>query len=224
MMDEAPSQEEAAQGPGKLARAALRTIDAGQRGLQRLRERIEVPAEDAEASAEHGRRKASAVAAAPAAEPSPPPRKTLLHRFLIVVMCLLIGGVAGMLISYRGFSRQADAQKKQIDYLQDEIAQSRKAEARDLGAKLKLQKELTEYRHYLGEADQELKDYKQQIAELKARLAPPRSAAPPASPGGSGTAPTTARPRAAQKTGTCVTSAENPTGNVLDCVTKFNRP
>lgn len=224
MKDEVPNLDEAEQGPGWLARLELRAIDAGLRGLHRLRGHIEAPVEDEADSGQHGRRKSAASDEAPAPEAAAPPRKTLLHRFLVTVMCLVIGGVAGMLISHRGFSKHIESQQKQIDYLQDEVSLSRKAEARELGAKTKLQKELTEYRHYLGEADQEINDYKAQIAELKARLAPPRSAAQAASPGRAGTPPVTARLRAPQKTGTCVTSADNPTGNVLDCVSKFNRP
>ena len=223
MKDEVPILEDAEQGPGRLARAALRVIDAGLRGLQGLRERIEAPI-DAEDSGEHGRRKPSTADAQPAIETSAPPRKTLLHRFLVVVMCLLIGGVTGMLISYRGFSKQIDSQLKQIDYLQDENRLAARNEARNLDAKTKLQREISDYRAYLNEIQQESADYKRQIAELKARLAPPPSPTRPAAKGGTATAPATARPRLPQKTGTCVTNTENPSGNVLDCISKFNRP
>lgn len=224
MKDEVPILEDAEQGPGRLARSALRAIDAGLRGLHRLRARIAAPGADEEGSADHGHRKSSAVDETPAPETSAPPRKTLLHRFLVTVMCLVIGGVAGMLISYRGFSKQIDSQLKQIDYLQDENRLAARNEVRNLDAKTKLQREIADYRAYLNEIQQESADYKRQIAELKARLAPPPSPARPAAKGGTATAPATARLRLPQKTGTCVTNTENPSDNVLDCISKFNRP
>lgn len=228
MNDDAPNQEAAAR-PGMPARVALRAIDAGLRALQGLRGRVAPPASDEEGAERGSRRGQAAAVDEPAAVVATArPRKTLLHRALIILMCLLIGGVAGMLISHRGFSKHLDSQAKRIDFLEDEVRQSRKDEARKLVAQRKLLKEITEYRDALSEAQDEAEELKRQIAELNARLTPARDASRPLQ-SGPGAAPTTARPsvarpNAAPKTGTCVTGTENPSGNLLDCIGKFNRP
>lgn len=223
MKEDTPSEEETPRGPGMPARAALRVIDAGLDALHGLRTRIAPPAAEDQASGRGGKRGHAATEEASAeAAPTTRPRKSLLHRALIISMCLLIGGVSGMLISHRGFSKHLDSQAKRIDFLEDEIKQSRKDEARKLVAQRKLLKEVAEYRDSLSEAQDEAEELKRQIAELNARLAatsPGRQ--PQARPGAAAPG---ARPGVPPKTGTCVTGSENPSGNLLDCIGKFNRP
>ena len=231
MTDEEPNQEEATQRAGILARMARRAIDAGLfaidaglRALQGLRHRIEPPVADAEATGMRGKRNRPGGDEPPAIVASPPPRKTLLRRFLTIVMCLLIGGVAGMLISYRGFSRQIESQQKRIDHMQDEITQALRDEARSLGEKRKLQREIVDYRDSLNEARQEITEHQRQIAELNAQLSTARQPVRAADRSGPPPKPVAAQPRTAPKTGTCVTGGANSTADLLDCISKLNRP
>lgn len=245
MTDEDPDQETEAPRPGRLAGMAVRAIDAGRAvvkkaglvvinagqavfeaglgGLQRLRLRIEPAVAEEEGDQAGRRRNRSGKDQPDAVEVSVPARKTLLHRFLIIVMCLLIGGVAAMLVSYRGFSKQLDLQSKHIDYMQDELKQSKKDEARNLGEKRQLQRDIKDYEEALREARQEIEEYKDQIAELNTRLPAARGTVRPTDRGRSVPRPATAQPGISPKTGTCVTGSTNPAGDLLDCIGKFNR-
>jgi hypothetical protein len=222
MKDEAPNQEEVTHHAGVLTTTALRAIDAGLGVLQRLRNRIEGPVADEEISRKGGGRGQTGGDEPPAIAASSPPRKTLLHRFLIVVMCLLMGGVAGMLTSYRGFSKQIESQANRIDIMQDEIKQSRTDEARNLHEKYKLQKEIAGYRNSLSEARQDVEDHKRQIAELNTRLSVTQEVGRPADQGRRAPKPVAIQARTPPKTGTCVTGTANPAGDLLDCIGKFN--
>lgn len=232
MTDDVPDQETAPQGPGKLARAALRAIDAGLAAietgagvLQRLRNRIKpTEAEGEDKTAEGKRRRSGDDEAAPIGAPvAAPSRKTLLHRFLIVVMCLLIGGITGMLISHRSFSRQLDAQERRLEFMQDDLKGARKDEMRIVGEKHKLQNEVAEHQNALREARQEIEERLFQIAELNARLSVARNAVRPADRVRPTPGPVAGQSRTPPKAGTCVTGTANPAGDLLDCIGKFNR-
>lgn len=224
MSDTALNQDETANRPGALATAALRAVDAGLRALQRLRSRLEPAVVEEDAATARGRRKQPVSEEAPAPAVPAPTAKSFLHRALIVLMCLLIGGVSGMLFSYRAFSRQLEAQQKRIDYLQDEDRLARKNETRNLGAKLKQQEEIAECRQSLSEVEQEVEGYQRQIAELKPQLPSTPSVGRPKSRNEVAAKALTAQPHIPQKTGTCVTGTGNPSGDLLDCISKFNRP
>ncbi|MCK9387655.1 MAG: hypothetical protein M0Q22_04570 [Sulfuritalea sp.] len=233
MWDEVPNQEEAVHQPGILAKTALRAtsaglgvIDAILSALQRLRSRIAPPVADEEESFKKGKRSHPGADEPPAIAESLPLRQSLLHRFLVVVMCVLIGGVVGMLVSYSGFSKQITSQEKRIDRMQDEIMQYRQDAARDLRDKYKLQKEIAGYRNSLKEISQEAEDLNRQIAELNTRLSATRQAGRPAarSTSSSSPRPMPTQPSPPPKTGTCVTSGANATADLLDCIGKFNSP
>ena len=230
MTDEVPDQETEEDRPGKLARVAVRVIDAGvaaieagSGALKRLRHRIEPSVAEEAGDEAGGKRNRSGNDQPDTVEVPEPAGKTLLHRFLVIVMCLLIGGVSGMLVSYRGFSRQLDSQSKHIDYMQDELKQSKADEARNLGEKLQLQRGIRGYEEALREARRESEEYKARIAELDARLPAARSAVRPADRSRSTPRPVTTQPDAPPKTGTCVAGSTNPAGDLLDCIGKFNR-
>lgn len=224
MSDEAADGDQAASRPGMLERAALRVIDAGLRALQGLRAHFDAPVADADAEEIRERRRPSrsveAAAEAPAASAAEP--NTLWQSLLIGALCLLIGGGGGGLISYLVLTKQLETRQKQIDRLQDDARVARLNETRNLSDKLKLQQDIVDYRRSLREAEQEIDDYQQRLAELQARGPASRGAARAGS--GAASAPTIVRPQASRKGGTCVTGTDNPSASVLDCITKFNRP
>jgi hypothetical protein len=226
MKDEEPQPDENPPGPGRIAVAALRAVDAAIRALQKLRERIEVPAEDQEDARSRGRSGASMLDEAASAEAEEPRPKTLLHRALIVLMCVALGAAGGAWIAYRALSKRAVSQEKLIDFMRDDIEQSRKAEAVSLKARDKCFDDIAGYRQQTREAKQEIADCQSQVESLSQQVAEQAGAAPkraerPASR--PGPAPATPSPRTAPRSGTCVTGGTNAAGNLLDCIEKFNR-
>lgn len=222
MSDEATDPDQAATPPGRLAKLALRLIDAGLHALQGWRARFGAPAEDEDGDTERRRprREVAAAGAAPATAASAPDN-SFLQLASIVLLCLLLGAGIGMLISYRGFSKQLDAQQKRVELMADEVRQSRKVEARNIDDKVKLKQEIVDYRQALREAEREIDDYQRRIAELETRLPGSRGAARAT---GAATTSIAARPTVSRRSGTCVTGTENSSSNVLDCITRFNRP
>lgn len=204
-----------------LAAASLRAVDGGMRVLQRLRARLAGP--DDEAESRDGGRSArrNAVEERPAAIPRSP---TLLHRALVVFLCLLIGGAAGTLLSYRGLARLLDSRQTIIEFMQDEIAQSRKEEALSLEAKSKYQIELGEYRKRLRESQYEAEEYKSKVEELNNQLLVMKRAESPASQAGRAGAARSSSQLPPQKSGTCVTGTAGLGSRLADCIDKFNRP
>lgn len=217
MKDEDP--QEAPPVAGKFASAVLRAVDAAIGALQRLRKRIEAPAEDEEAAHAGGTGAPGLDEAEPAgiAEPRP---KTLRRRLLTVVMCILLGFVAGAWLAYRSFSRQLVSHEKLVERMRDDIQDSRKAETVSLKARDKCFDELAAYRQQAREAKEEIADCRSQAESLSQQVAgiqrPARPAARPA-------AAATNRPRAVEKSGTCATGGRDPAGSLLDCIEKFNR-
>jgi len=226
MKDEEPQPDENPPGPGRIAVAALRAVDAAIRALQKLRERIDAPAEDEEDARSRGRSGASMVDEAATAEAEEPRPKTRLHRALIVLMCILLGAAGGAWIAYRALSKRAVSQEKLIDFMRDDIEQSRKAEALSLKAKDKCIDDIAAYRQETSEAKKETADCRSEVESLsqqavEQRRAEPKRAERPASR--PAPAPATPGPRAAPRSGTCITGGENAAGNLLDCIEKFNR-
>lgn len=208
---------------GALTAASLRAIDGGMHALQRLRDRIEVPDDDESISRGDRRRGRSVVDEQPVAKAVEVSRSaSLLHSTLVVLMCLLIGGVAGMLFSYRGFSKLLDSREAMIESMQDEIAQAKKEEALDLDAKAKYQRDLGEYRKQLRESQYAVEEYRSRVENLNSQLIAMQRANQPASR--DGRAAPAARQALPQKSGTCVTGTTNLTGKLADCIDKFNRP
>jgi hypothetical protein len=224
MSNRAVDQDEAPKRPGKLAAAALRAIDACLGALQRLRKRFTVPAEDEDSSGQGGKRSQSAADQPPVVVAGAPGQKTLLHRALIVLLCLLLGGVGGALFSYRGLAKMLATRGAAIEQLQEEIDLSKKEEARSLNLTARYQKENSEYRQQSREAQREVENYKSRIEELGKELTAMKRVEAPA-PRGARVAPAAApaKPSAPQKSGNCVVGTANPSGNLTDCIEKFNR-
>ena len=224
MNDGALHRDKAAHHAGMLVAAALRAIDAGVRVLQRLRNRFEAPVDDDD-SLRAGAKRNRSVSDEPAAAAVAAPQQTpLWQRALIVLLCLLLGAGTGSLVSYRGFAKLLSSRDAVIEYMQDEIDKSKKEEVLNLNAKAKYQGEIVEYRKQLRETQQGLEDYKSQVEELSGKLAAMTRAERPAPPSGNTATAAAAKPRAPQKTASCVTGTANLNGNLANCLDKFNRP
>ncbi|MCF8151935.1 MAG: hypothetical protein K9K30_10590 [Burkholderiaceae bacterium] len=214
-MDDETQQKEQEQAlvtpPGKLAVVALRLIDVALRALQAARNRVEAPVADADERRPDRRSKdeEAEVAAIPVAG-----KKTLLHRALIVLMCLLFGAAAGSLVSYRLFSKQIDANEKIVEYMQLEIDEVRVDEARNREFRDKQQMQVGEYRKRLRATELEVEDYKRQIVELTRQSKASNYDQRPAGQ----------RARAATKTGDCAMDSANLNDKLLGCIESFNRP
>lgn len=232
MSDDAADQETARPDPGRLSRAALRALDAGLAAMEggvaairRLRNRVEPAKSEEGADTPEGKRRPEIKdqAAAADAEVAAPGRKTLLHRFLVVVMCLLIGGAIGALTSHHIFSRQLDAQEKRLEFMQDSLDETHKHEMQILAEKRQLYKELAEHKKALNEANAEIEEHVNRIDELNKGLSESRGVTRSMDRGRTTQAAAAAQPRRAPKAGTCVTGATDPAGDLLDCIGKFNR-
>ncbi len=201
--------------PGKLAVVGLRAHRCGLRALQAARNRIEAPVADDESSADerrpgrHSKDEEAEVAAIPVAG-----KKTLLHRALIVLMCLLLGVAAGSLMSYRLFSKQIDANEKIVEYMQLEIDEVRGDEVRNREFRDKQQMQVGEYRKQLRAIELEVEDYKRQIAELTRQ----------SKASNNDQRPVGQRARTAAKTGDCTMDSSNLNDKLLGCIESFNRP
>lgn len=201
--------------PGRLATVALRALDGILHGVQGLRNRIAPPMEEEDRRGRAGRPPAHRQEEPPAVV-APPAHSGHLHAVLVFVLAMAIGGVGGMLFSYKGLSRIVATQELMIDDLRDQIAQLEKEEARSLSTRLRYQKEANELEKELRATREEIQEYKEHIEEMEARLAalkPPER--PAVSRGGF------ARP-APQKTGTCAMDSANPAA-LADCIERYNR-
>jgi septal ring factor EnvC (AmiA/AmiB activator) len=199
-----------------MSRIALRAIDACLRPLQRLRDRIEPPAGDDDFPE-----------VVEDVEDAAPVQKTLLHRALIVLMCLLLGAGAGGLMAYRGFSKALDSHTEMVERLQEDLAESRKDEVRSYNAKAKFQKEVLEYRKTLRETAMELQSAKARAEELNRQLLvlkPELRAKTAVAPVTSRSAAAPVKPAVPRKSGTCLTGSATTAADLQKCLDKFNSP
>lgn len=217
MHDDTPPRDDSEShesGPGRLAAALLRVIDACLHRLQNLRNRIEPPDEEDER-----RGRTHHAEAAPAAA-APPPR-SLLRRMLTIVLAAAIGAGSASFMAYRGFAQMIASQEALIDYQQDEIDAARKQESINVNARARAQNEAADYRKRLREVQVELEERDARIDQLDQQvIALSRRLSRPAFTGASATR----SGKVPNKTGSCVTGTDNASGHVLDCIDKFNRP
>ena len=209
-----------------LAAGILRSIDAAIGLLQSLRNRIEAPI-DEEEDPRNGRKRLSAHGSDHALPPvAEPPKPRRLHRFLVLVLVLIVGSVSGMTFSYRLLSRSLNAKESIIEFLKDEIAQQEKGEARTLNEMAKHQKKIYENEKTISAYQEEIQDYKNQVEELSSQLSALKT--PPAEPiiqnehANRAGAARSKRPTPG-KTGNCVMGTANATANMAQCLEDFNR-
>jgi septal ring factor EnvC (AmiA/AmiB activator) len=225
--------DKAAPSVGLVAAAVLRAIDACLRALHRLRRRFEAPL-DKEASPRDARGgSASGENSAAETAEDVPRQKPLLYRLLIIVICLLLGGITATLLAYRGFAKVIEARGTVIERLQEDVELSKKEETRSVNLTAKFQKENSEYRLQMRELQREADEYKTRIEDLNKQLTALKRVEPPA-PTARASAPVAraiARPNPAPspaaspppKTGTCAVGTGNLSGNLAECIDKFNR-
>jgi hypothetical protein len=212
-------QDKPAPHPGMMAATALRAIDACLRALRRLRRRFEVPAAEDD----------PVNVGSTEAEPTfgTPRQKPLLHRALIVLLCLLIGSGVGAWLSYRRLAKMLDSRGTVIEQMQEELDLSKKEETRNANLTAKFQNENSNFRLQMREAQREVDEYKSRIEELNKQLTAMKRVEPAAakpSPVVAAKAKPSARPSAPQKTATCAVGTANLSGNLADCIDKFNKP
>jgi hypothetical protein len=225
MNNKAEDRDQAAPQPGVVTVTMLRAIDACLRTLQRLRSRFEAPAEEEGFSRGGGKRRQSGPQEPTAGEEPAPRPRGLLFRLLIMLICLLVGGGAGAYFSYRGLSKLVAARGAAMEQIQEELDIAKKEEARKVNLMAKFQKENAEFRLQMREAQREVEDYKSRIDELDKQLAAAKRVERPAPAGRRAAVPAaSAKPRAPQKTGDCTVGTGNLSGNLTDCIEKFNRP
>jgi Tfp pilus assembly protein PilN len=216
--------------PGALAQKGVQVLDACIGVLDKMRKRLQGTA-DLDESSSQSTKKSPHAANVDSAPPTAGPRqKSFLHRALIVLLSLLLGGGVGALVSYRIFSATIASHAAAIDQMQDEIDQSKKQEALNLNAKIRYQKEMNENRKALVEAQQEIEalkdkieDDKRQVEELTKQLAATKKIERPPAKAGHAASPATAKRMAPQKSADCVTGTTNLTENLANCIDKFNR-
>lgn len=205
--------------PGAATKAALRLIDACIQYLQRVRSRF-APSDEADRRGD--RHSPLDSKQAPASEEKAPlPRPSFLRLALIALICLLAGGGVGALLSYRELSHQLDEHAGVVERMQEDIDATRKEEARNIKLLDKFQRENAEYRHEAREARRETENADRRVAELEAQIDEMKRAELAAQQArrAAATAPR-AKQRTPQRSGSCAAST---TGELSDCIEKFNR-
>lgn len=227
MHDETLPHDEPPPHGGMLTGAALRAVDACLNSLQGLHDRLEPPVEEADTRG--GRSRRTAAVEEPAAA-TVPQAKSLARRALTVVLCLALGAGAGTLVAYRGLAQMLASREAVIEYQQEEIDLAKKEEALNLNARAKAQSEIAkaqaemaDYRKRLRETQQEIEDRNSRIDELDKQLVAIKQRTERPKPQVALANAAKGRPTP-QKTGNCVTGGANTTGQLLDCLDKFNRP
>jgi hypothetical protein len=213
-----------------MVTAALRAIDGAAGVLQRLRNSLAPPSGTDVSSGDGGGRGQTLDERTP---PTVAQRsRGLLYYSIVALVCVLLGGATGMLITYRGMSKLHQASELQIERLKDEIAQSRTDAARAAKVESKLQLSIFGMRKELRDAREEAADYKRQIDELKQqppaakrieRVERPSASANRSSPMPAGPK-SGAKSDPQPKSGTCSAGAGSTTEDLINCIKKLNNP
>lgn len=136
-------------------------------------------------------------------------------------MCLLVGGGAGALLSYRELSHQLAEHTSVVERIQEDLDATRKEEARNVKLLDKFQRENAEYRHEAREAQRETESANTRIAELEGKIDEMKRAelAAQRTPRAAASAPRAKQQRTPQKSADC---AAGNTSELSDCIEKFN--
>jgi hypothetical protein len=215
-----PERDVPAATPGAAAKAALRLIDACLHFLQRVRGRF-APADETDRHDDR-HRKPDPKQAPVAEEKTPAPKSSFLRLAVVALTCLLVGGGAGALLSYRELSHQLAEHTSVVERIQDDLDATRKEDARNVKLLDKFQRENAEYRREAREAQRETESANSRIAELegkidemkRAELAAQQARRAPT------TTPRAKQQRTPQKSADC---AAGNTSELSDCIEKFNR-
>lgn len=230
MKNEDTEAASAAAAPGRwhfIAVRELRAIDGLIGFFQRLRNRIEPPAEDAD-DFRRGRSRRHAEPhkeePVPAAViPTAPPRHGRWRGILIATAAMATGAGVGFAYSYSLLLKSIETGAVVIDDLRDQVKQLEKEDAMSAKVKDRYLRQATEAesktttcRETLAELREEADGLRQQIV-LMQRQVPVAAAAPGAAAPARGGRPL--RPR----TNTCLAGGANTSGNLADCLGQLNR-
>lgn len=211
--------------PGAVTKAALRVIDASLNYLQRLRGRFAPPDETDRRGGRQSQLDSKHAAASEEKAPSPKP--SFLRLALVGLICLLVGGGVGALLSYRELSHQLSDHAGVVERMQEELDATRKEEARNIKLLDKFQRENAEYRREARDAEREAEAHRRRAEELEAQIEAAKRAeeakraelAARQAKRAAASAPR-AKARAPQKTGDC---AVGTAGDLSNCIEEFNR-
>jgi uncharacterized protein HemX len=202
-----------------VTKTALRLIDAGLHFLQRLRGRF-APADETDGhGGKHSQLDSKHVPVTE--EKAPAPKSSFLRLALVALICLLVGGGAGALLSYRTLSHQLAEHTNVVERIQEDLDATRKEEVRNVKLLDKFQRENAEYRHEAREAQRETESANSRIAELEGKIDEMKRAelAVQRTPRAAASAPR-AKQHTPQKTADC---AAGSASDLSDCIEKFNR-
>jgi hypothetical protein len=215
MSEKNRERDDPAPSPGAVAKTAIRAIDACMGVLQRLRGRFE-PQSDGD-----GKHRQPEPTPVPETTEAAPQRPSLLHRALVVLLCLLIGAGAGAVISYRGLAIKLKEHAGVVERMQDEIDAAKKAESRNVKLMDRFQRENAEYRQQTREAERQAEEQKSRADQLDAQLAEKKRAEQPPPPAArTAIAHPKAKPSTPPKTGDCTVGNGS---DLTKCIDKFNR-
>jgi hypothetical protein len=209
---------------GIVARTELRLIDACLHFLQRLRGHV-APEDGRDRHRSH----ADSGHAAVAETQAPAPRPSLLRLVLVGLICLLLGGGAGALLSYRELSQQLAEHGGVVERMQEDLDAARKEEAHNVKLLDRFQRESAEYRRETREAQHEVEVAKDRVAELEAQIEEIRQEQAQRAEQAAREARRTAalaerakqtKPQRPAKTGNCAVGNGE---DVSACIEKFNR-
>jgi cytoskeletal protein RodZ len=213
--------------PGAATKAALRLIDSGIHFLQRVRGRF-APADETDRHGDrHGQAESKHPPVTEESAPTPKPKPSFLRLALVALICLLVGGGAGALLSYRTLSHQLAEHASVVDRLQEDLDATHKEDARNVKLLDKFQRENAEYRHEAREAQRETENANQRVAELEAQIEEAkrsenrkRAEAAAQQARRAATATPRSQSHTPQKTGNC---AAGTAAEMAECIEKFNR-
>jgi hypothetical protein len=203
-----------------LLSAELRVIDAISGALLRWRSRLEVASGDG--GGKPGQQPGDGVIS-PVVVPPKPKR---LVRFLVLMLVLIAGTLAGAALSYRLLSKAITSNSVIIENLRDEVAQMKKQESRDLRQIDRNQQTIRDYDKDIIGYLKEIENSKAEVEDLRSQLSAiknvRRDSASQAGRGSPGKA-ATAKPALPLKTGTCTIDAGKDAASLAHCIEEFNR-
>lgn len=200
----------------------VRAIDVSSGLLQRLKKRAEESGDretraderHAEREPRHEKtpvREERAKAKEPKEVEVQPTARSPLHNFIIYLLVLVVGAIAGMTFSFALLSSMVSNQAHRIEDQRDEISQLEKEHLRIMESEAKYRKENIELQ--------------KKLSELEANAAAQTAAKEPAlsEPAGSPAVHATGKQPQTKKTGDCKLDAGNLSGNLTRCIDEFNR-
>lgn len=209
-----------------LLSAGLRAIDAASAFLSRARGRLDASASGADEAGDRGRKSDRTPRHAVAPELVAPPKPRRLLRFFILVLVLIAGTIAGAAFSYRLLSKTINSNSATIEYLNDELAQMKMQESRDLKQIEKSQTMIRDYDNAIIAHLKALEESRAEVEELRHQLSAVKSVRKDSASrngGGGPSATATGRQPLPRKVGICTMDSAKDAASLAQCIEQFNR-